>query len=477
MTKINYLNSIIDKEEIVAQYSSDFGVMFPNNNNLPIITKIWDNLDFEAYTKIIQKYVNKESFSSPQLTNALEICHELNSYLEIFQDLKISYNIFLAGGAVRDIIAHKPVKDLDFFISIYNNSINLKDILKSETYHKYAPMFPNNPFVQFVNHKHKTLKEDSLTGGKIDLEYNIVDLPCFEQKQPIESKNLINHFQPIQSYVENPKWYQHSTVNVYALLISFISNILIIKNVKNQNFIQGFSESATISNKEQSSYSSFMTKQLSGVIKIENPLINYDIIFLEKGLEPLETFDWEICKASILMYSYKKDVIYKNDSLIDIFRSSTLEELNSIDELKYKKSGFHITKVTDNDSIFITYEKKIPEKNTELISRFLGYCSFFESLEKKLLIYNIKIEPIQHLIYHINDRKNKLLSKYSDYTIEYRKLVELEKLFKISNPEDANNVIKPLIDIIEAENMKISMLRDTSNMITNQTVKKKPLKF
>lgn len=83
-------------------------------------------LTLEQYRQLFSSTVNLERFKNkqPMLDNIYQDISKMYSCLSKLDEIGISYSFDITGGAVRDFVTDKPIKDLDIMLSIFDTHDN-----------------------------------------------------------------------------------------------------------------------------------------------------------------------------------------------------------------------------------------------------------------------------------------------------------------------------------------------------------------
>lgn len=308
--------------KIYQQETEDFNL----TKNFSI--KKWD---------IFQKIFNFGSFSEEKITKLKNILTDLefiNNKISIFNkiDEMFNFDMAIAGGALRDflLMENPNVKDLDLIMS-FKYKKNLLENYFNSTYNRIG--------------KDKIFFNESLIKSSENLKKNgfkDLDIEKINQLESLDDK--------IKEYlVQVVNIILSKELKIIAYFKSEFKNIVKLKNL--------------ISN------SGYTDKHLSGVIKIKDIKLNYDVDILITSVQIesyLDAFDYSICKIMSIITRDNNFLVDKNN-LLGFLKTITLNE-----EIYEDLSSNHITFNIDNftkaevESSIINHYPRIKEKYPKL---------------------------------------------------------------------------------------------------------------
>lgn len=378
-------------------------------------------ISIEAYMDIMNKHINLKNMENPIFNEIIEKAKTVKSLLSVFDDFYISYKLFVAGGAVRDGLLNKDVRDIDFFVETQEVFLDVDTLVKSESYKKVENFNSENPFIKYVNY----LVAHRMNGFVLTKS----ELTDTYYRKKLETV----YINPEE--LEMSKRFIYST---YGFFMSFLSDLIKIEK-EHQSYINNTISSLAVGkgHGEDKKYHELAKNYLSGVLKFLEPEDNFDLIFIQPNCQVLPDFDWEICKASILLYEktfiegveksaerkFKKSERLKNKNDIE----DLLENLETTnDKVKkmfveqeiesYIKQGY-IIKNQKTAKNYTELEKPIPQNTLDLMSRFRVDVGFLEDVELKRITYDFNIVGKKELERSLITRANKFKKKFSDYKI------------------------------------------------------------
>lgn len=133
-----YLQSSLDQSEYFLNQSEDFWDLHITNHQENLIndwlTKQNRPLSHQQYKNLFTSTINVEQFkkNSDTLNKIYEDVSQLYSVLKKLDEIGISYTLDITGGAARDFVLGRPIKDIDIMLSILDNYEN-KNILRKLT--------------------------------------------------------------------------------------------------------------------------------------------------------------------------------------------------------------------------------------------------------------------------------------------------------------------------------------------------------
>ncbi len=266
----------------------------------------------EDYHQTFLNYINIEHFqkNQPLLQKIIDDSEKIYLLLKPLEDLNLQYSLDITGGAVRDFVLNKPIKDLDFMISIISNEHN-KEILKN------LDSYTMKVFDKDICKKYLIDDDDSLMVKKQQL----ISM-CFD------------------SFVEKDYFFTKQQRNQPTL----------IKN-----------EYGTI----------FSFDRLYGIIKIDQKKLNLnfpiDLLLSDfSKLAFLNSFDFDICKASFSLKNDLYNIQFPKNPLHLISRFSA--DNSFFADIKNKKFTLNV----DNKSIK-RIEHSIQKHYNRLIEKYPDY--------------------------------------------------------------------------------------------------------
>lgn len=133
-----YLQSALDQSQYYLNQSEDFWDLHITNNQESLIndwlTKQNKPLSLQQYKHLFSSTVNVAHFekNSEVLNKIYQDVSKLYSVLKKLDEIGITYCLDITGGAARDFVLDKPIKDIDIMLSIFDHYGN-KSILRKLT--------------------------------------------------------------------------------------------------------------------------------------------------------------------------------------------------------------------------------------------------------------------------------------------------------------------------------------------------------
>lgn len=311
----------------------------------------------------------------------------------INQILGVEFELAIVGGSIRDLLLgkSKEIKDIDYLISI-----------KNEQFDKFIPK--HNYYQQLSNDIQMLEIFNSFTESIKD-KFNLLNIEKFEYDNELGSKQIEQFIFHIIKNVINKK------LNVTKEL----PPIKINKETEEEHsFRKIFAED-------------YMNMLLRGVLKINSDKLNYPTDLLITNIkikDYIETFDFNICKTYLPLYSTNENIKYDK-----------LEE-NIIITENFLEDAINKT-ITLNPMGFINLDKLISSVENHLVRIENKYKDHTFSLSKEVLkdqnkeINNLFYEDFNDSIQ--NDTKNYLLSliKYKLISNDINSIKVKSKINKI----------------------------------------------
>lgn len=133
-----YLESQIDQNQYYLNQSEEFWDILVTKHQESLIndwlTKQNRPLNLQEYKNLFSSKVNIQHFeqNSEVLNKIYEDISKLYGILSKLDEIGLSYSLDITGGAARDFINNKPIKDIDIMLSIFDTYEN-KTILRKMT--------------------------------------------------------------------------------------------------------------------------------------------------------------------------------------------------------------------------------------------------------------------------------------------------------------------------------------------------------
>lgn len=434
----NYINKIVDPTDIVIQYpTKDLPNFLLESNSWQALNISIDSESFHqgmSYYDFVKQYVNKEKFSNeenkPVLEKMLRCANNIFDKLKPIEELGVRISLFLAGGSVREMVMGKThlIKDFDFFVSFHPLETNLNEKKFSKetllNHPKISQLRELNPEHLF----YKCMENYSPYHFNSSYQKSFQDTTKDNQiiSQDTESVNiaLSNNW----GQVSNESWYLYMVVLADLLLQEFDSTL--------------YSKASLLVNSK--TYDGLVDDNtIVGIIKVKNLEAPCDIMFMENSIYHFASFDWEICKAGLILYHNK-----------------SLNILSSTPSVNSPES-----------SIASPYFPSIPSSSEECVSRFFSVGDFFKDIANKTLTYKVLYSPVPVLNNEMSKRRKRLKNKYPDFKVNWN----LNHLYTKNNPEEN---IKNDIEIITIKTLiEESTLEELIPINDEIPIRAKILKF
>lgn len=114
-----------------------------------------ENRDFsiQDYKTLFLSKINQSYFSENQevLDHIYQDMNKVSLVLKKLDEIGISYSMDITGGAVRDFVTNKPIKDLDIMLSIDNNYVNKKILNKMTDVLFLKKHFDSAAILEYLN--------------------------------------------------------------------------------------------------------------------------------------------------------------------------------------------------------------------------------------------------------------------------------------------------------------------------------------